>query len=89
LLIENATKHNIVSQAKPLYIEVFQVGKERIGVKNSLQLKRNVEESTGIGLENINKRCLYLCGKGIVIIKTESAFIVEIPIIANDANSYS
>lgn len=89
LLIENATKHNIVSQAKPLYIEVFQVGKERIVVKNSLQLKRNVEESTGIGLENINKRCIYLCGKGIVIIKTESAFIVEIPIIANDANSYS
>jgi len=89
LLIENATKHNIVSQTKPLYIEVYNVGKKHIVVKNSLQPKRNIEESTGIGLDNINKRSTYLCGKGLEITKTADEFIVDIPIIGNDANSYS
>lgn len=89
LLIENATKHNIVSQAKPLCIDVYNIGDDRIVVKNSLQPKRNTETSTGVGLENIHKRCTYLCGRGIEITKTTGEFIVEIPLITKNENRYS
>jgi sensor histidine kinase YesM len=80
LLIENATKHNIVSQAKPLHFDVFSRG-EILVVKNNLQPKINIEDSTGFGLENINRRYNYLCKQGIEIIKSDSEFIVELPLI--------
>lgn len=79
LLIENAIKHNIASITKPLMIEIFRRD-ETLVVKNNLQPKKNVEESTGIGLDNIHKRCMFLYEAGLNIIKTDAHFIVEIPL---------
>lgn len=87
LLIENSIKHNVASLSKPLQIEVYNNGYSELIVKNKLQPKKNIEVSIGIGLENINKRCVYLCGQGIDIVKTETEFIVEIPLIRNNENS--
>jgi two-component system, LytTR family, sensor kinase len=87
LLIENSIKHNIASLSKPLQIEVYNNGYSRLIVKNKMQPKINIDVSTGIGLENINKRCTYLCGQGIDIVKTETEFIVEIPLIRINENS--
>ncbi|MEM6263660.1 MAG: histidine kinase [Bacteroidota bacterium] len=55
LLVENCTKHNIVSERNPLKIEIFQRDPMTITVSNNLQPKRNVQ-SFGVGLENLKKR---------------------------------
>ena len=53
--MENAIKHNIVSSDKPLTIEVFAVNGNLV-VSNNLQKKNQINESTGIGLDNIRNR---------------------------------
>src|SRR5687767_1732194 len=55
LLMENAIKHNIVSSDKPLRIEVTALNGKLV-VSNNLQKKNQVNESTGIGLDNIRNR---------------------------------
>ena len=79
-LIENAIKHNIVSKLKPLEITIH-ADHDSLHVKNNLQLKSSIEESTKTGLENINKRFKILTNQGIKVIKTETEFEVIIPLI--------
>lgn len=79
LLMENAIKHNVASVSRPLKIEISGHG-AFLTVKNNLQPKRNTEESTGIGLDNIHKRCMFLYGAGLNVVKTDSSFMVEIPL---------
>ena len=55
ILMENAIKHNIVSSEKPLKIEVFAENGNLV-VSNNLQKKNQINESTGIGLDNIRNR---------------------------------
>ncbi|MDB4656133.1 histidine kinase [Flavobacteriales bacterium] len=54
LLVENCTKHNIISKDAPLNVRIKQVG-NKITVANNLQLKKNVD-SMGVGLDNLQKR---------------------------------
>ncbi|MEZ5042299.1 MAG: histidine kinase [Saprospiraceae bacterium] len=83
LLIENAINHNIVSQNKPLHIEVsFTQEGKYLSVKNDIQRKIQAVESTGIGLANIKKRMAFFT-EDLVIISTENnCFEVRIPLIA-------
>ena len=83
LLIENAIKHNIMSNKKPLTIEVHQEG-DHILVKNNLQRKNQVIVSTKTGLDNISKRYKLLTNKLIETIVTNSSFIVLLPLIQSD-----
>ena len=46
LLVENAIKHNIISQSQPLHLEIYSEGQELV-VKNNLQLRSEKEGSTG------------------------------------------
>jgi sensor histidine kinase YesM len=55
VVLENAIKHNIVNESKPLRIEIFSEG-EFLVVKNTLQAKISAPVSTGLGLKNIVKR---------------------------------
>ncbi len=59
LLIENAIKHNIISQAQPLTVELF-VEQDTIIVRNTYQPRPHEVESTGIGLQNLRERYRYL-----------------------------
>jgi Histidine kinase len=81
MLVENALKHNAVSKTTPLSIEVFQEGKHYIVVKNNIQLRNSVGESTGVGLENIRSRYKFLSDKAIIVMQESGFFIVKIPII--------
>jgi hypothetical protein len=82
ILMENAIKHNIVSSDKPLKVEVFaQNGK--LLVSNNLQKKHQVNESTGIGLDNIRNRYKLLGDGKVEVIENGSDFIVSIPLIEN------
>jgi LytS/YehU family sensor histidine kinase len=82
MLVENALKHNEVSKAYPLSIDVFlEENKKYIVVKNNLQKKNNVADSTGVGLENIKSRYKFLSDKTMIITQDNDHFIVKIPII--------
>jgi two-component system LytT family sensor kinase len=82
ILMENAIKHNIVSSEKPLKINVFAENGKLV-VSNNLQKKRQLNESTGIGLDNIRNRCKLLGNGKVEVTEDEASFTVSIPLIEN------
>jgi LytS/YehU family sensor histidine kinase len=55
VVLENAIKHNIVNQSRPLHIDI--TGEERTLVgSNRLQPKISAAASTGVGLKNLIRR---------------------------------
>jgi len=81
LLIENAIKHNIVSQKHPLKINIYQDEHDNIVVENNLQEKKQKEPSTSVGLQNIAQRYKFISDREIEITKTAEQFIVRTPLI--------
>ena len=79
MLVENAIKHNIISDEKPLHIRIYLKG-EYIVVENNLQ-KRFEEKSTKQGLANIRKRYKFLSVKEIHILEKNNTFTVELPLL--------
>ena len=82
ILMENAIKHNIVSSDKPLHIDVFTENGSLV-VSNNLQMKNQVNESTGIGLDNIRNRYKLLSETPVKVTENETSFTVSIPLIDN------
>ena len=81
ILVENAVKHNEISTDKPLEISIFIDEFENLIVKNNLQPKSTIIDSTQTGLQNLKSRYEYLSGKTFEIIKTNEYFIVKLPLI--------
>lgn len=80
-LIENATKHNIVSPDSPLLIEIFIQG-DWIVVRNNIQPKfSSHKDSCGVGLASLEAQYLTLCQQSIVIVKSDKSFEVKLPLI--------
>jgi sensor histidine kinase YesM len=82
LLIENAVKHNQLTKTSPLRIELLSNGSNQLVVKNNVQPKKVLIESTGIGLQNIKSRYRMLNKPGIDIQKDERSFSVVINLIS-------
>ncbi|MGL5317181.1 MAG: sensor histidine kinase [Bacteroidales bacterium] len=80
ILIENATKHNIVSAESPLRIDV-RAEDEMIIVRNNLQPKLTRSPSMGMGLKNIEGQYQSMFGRTVSIHKTTDFFEVRIPLI--------
>ena len=80
LLVENATKHNIVSPDMPLTISIAVEG-DWVVVRNNLQERTHGQPSTHLGLENIRRQYQDITGSSIVVEKSESEFIVKLPIV--------
>lgn len=81
MLVENALKHNEVSKAHPLRIEIFQENRYLV-VRNNLQPKNTLPESTRIGLANIAARYRVLSDKEVLITDKDGFFTVRVPIIS-------
>lgn len=81
LLIENAIKHNEISNRRPLTISIRNEGSEWISVSNPLHPKISAGPTTGVGLANLNKRYELLAQRQIVIERTEDTFCVKIPLL--------
>lgn len=81
MLVENAVKHNIISKAKPLEVQIKNQDGEYIAVSNNLQRKMQPEGSTLFGLQSLNKRYELLSGKKLRIEESEDCFKVYVPFI--------
>lgn len=80
LLLENAIKHNVISKAKPLTIEV-EVKNDYLVVSNKIQPKSTKLPSTKVGLKNIEKRYHLISGKSIEIKNDKNQFQISIPLL--------
>lgn len=81
MLIENAVKHNEISEENPLHIKVYR-DNDFIVVENNLQKRTLLGESDlGLGLDNIVKRYQFLSNKKVEVNQTATLFIVKLPLI--------
>lgn len=80
LLIENAVKHNIISRARPLKIKI-SAEENYLLIQNNFQPKRTVEQSTKIGLKNLDNRCNILVNKSLSVRQSDTDFLVKIPVL--------
>ncbi len=76
LLVENAVKHNEISESNPLFVNVY-TDNGYICVENKISLRSTFVDSTGNGLSNLNKRCLLLKDREIEISDTDGIFKVK------------
>jgi LytS/YehU family sensor histidine kinase len=81
MLIENAIKHNVVSQKKPLTIQIYADMFDHITVTNNLQKKVVREYSSNIGLKNISSRYGFITDRKIIIEETGKYFKVRVPLL--------
>ncbi|MFN4079328.1 MAG: sensor histidine kinase [Saprospiraceae bacterium] len=79
MLFENAIKHNIISAQKPLHVEVWAEN-NWLAVRNNLQRKAQVMDSTGVGLENIRSRYRMLANEEVQVIVSLDYFTVLLPL---------
>jgi two-component system, LytTR family, sensor kinase len=84
ILMENAIKHNIISALKPLKVEVFVEKNLKLIVKNNLQKKNQVMNSTKVGLQNIKNRYSFFSDQKVEVFATADSFVVSIPLIEVD-----
>ena len=79
LLVENAVKHNEISESNPLKVDIYSK-EASIFVENPLRPRTTLAEGTGNGLSNLRKR-YSLLRKQELIVKTENnTFKVELPL---------
>lgn len=81
ILLENVIKHNVISKAEPLTIEIYTDKNKNVVVRNKLNLKSIAKNSTKTGLENIKKRYHYLTDKTIEVVNDSNQFLVAVPLI--------
>lgn len=80
LLLENAIKHNVISKAKPLMINVSARDNQLV-VGNKIAPKSTQLPSTKVGLANIEKRYTLISDTSIEIKNDGNRFTVSLPLL--------
>lgn len=83
LLLENAVKHNVISDEKPLQVNIYLDVNEWITVSNTMQENTHSNASFKIGLENIVKRYQFQTERKIEVIKSDT-FTVKLPLLTHE-----
>lgn len=78
LLLENAIKHNAMTDECPLHIAIEYVAPGRLLVKNNVTEKMSIHTGPGIGLKNLSERYLLLIQEDIEVIADNENFMVYI-----------
>ena len=86
-LLENAIKHNDLTEEAPLNIHIVEE-QNFVNVINNLQPRHFKEHSTGQGLFNLAERYRLLTGDEIRIVKSESQFKVSIKLLDNEDSNH-
>ena len=79
ILVENAVKHNEISEKNPLKVEIFNEGKTLV-VSNKVRERSSLPDRTGYGLTNLQKRFSLIKKTKVAIRRTDDAFRVELPL---------
>lgn len=79
LLVENALKHNVVSEEDPLVVSITATG-DRLTVRNPLHPKLASQLGAGRGLAFINDIYKSLCNRPAIVERTETEYSVSIPL---------
>ncbi|MEM6398175.1 MAG: histidine kinase [Bacteroidota bacterium] len=79
LLLENAIKHNEVSKKSPLFVKIY-ISNGALMVDNNYQPIEARDDSTGIGLNNLNRRLELLGQEKAIYMKDDNTFRVSIPL---------
>lgn len=82
ILIENAIKHNMIDEAKPLYITITAED-GYVVVENNVQHRKRVEESNRQGLENLKGLYGFLTTLPLMIIESDRNFVVKVPLLSH------
>jgi sensor histidine kinase YesM len=80
LLLENAVKHNVASEQRPLHIRIFIEG-DYLVIQNDFQKKEVMQDGQGVGLQNIINRYGIITNRKVLIEQLEKTFTVKIPIL--------
>lgn len=81
LLIENAIKHNVITSSQVLLIQIrLNEQEKQVVVMNTVNKKLNAP-STGIGLQNLDKRYRIQTGQKPSLTEDEQQFTVKVPLI--------
>jgi two-component system LytT family sensor kinase len=80
MLIENAIKHNEISEDFPLTISIIGAMNE-LTVSNNFQPRRNHESNSKTGLQNIKNRYKFYTNTEVEIAETINTFAVKIPLL--------
>ena len=81
ILLENAIKHNKITDEEPLFINIFSED-DYLVIENNYNPIYG-KKSTKTGLKSINDRCKFLLKKEIEIIKKEKKYKIKVPITYN------
>lgn len=83
LLVENALKHNEISEDFPLHVTI-SADDNYVYVTNPLNPKTSgIAKPSGIGLENLKKRYSQITDIKPMFIRTSSEYIAQIPILCD------
>ncbi len=82
MLFENAIKHNVLSEEKPLLLHVFvDSDRHRLVVRNNLQPRAQAMPSTRVGLENIRSRYNFFSEEEVEVSDADQHFTVSLPLL--------
>lgn len=80
ILLENAMKHNIIDNDRPLAVEVFSSG-DYLVVSNNLQRRKTVEGSNRQGLSNLKSLYRFMTERPVILESTDNRFTVKVPLL--------
>lgn len=81
VLFENVIKHNAISEHKPMHIQLHLTATHLSVENNKNPLHELRHPSLGIGLENLNNRCVLLTNHPCIIEDEAHSFTVKIPVV--------
>ncbi|TSE10721.1 hypothetical protein FOF46_03825 [Aquimarina algiphila] len=89
MLVENALKHNYYSKEKPLEINIISTDNNHIIIQNNLHIRKQKEESTKLGLKNIEKRYSFYTNQKVMVTAENDYFKVTIPLLSKNIKEVS
>lgn len=83
LLIENVTKHNVISSKYPMTVRV-SIGADAVEVINPVRPRRTLSSGSGVGLSYISEQ-YRLGGKEVLVTNENGIFSVRVPYLNSQA----
>lgn len=80
VLVDNAIKHNEISDEHPLAISIH-IARDEVSVENERRPRRTVRPSGGVGLSNLDERVRLTSGKRVAIDERAGRFRVRVPLL--------